>query len=309
VEIRYTTNFYHTPTSGSPLYTAPFELTSKATVKAKLFKDGEEIGAPAVAHFNFFKPEVMAAQYDWNPQPEKAALMLVFAHPDDETASFGGTIPYYAAVRKLPVIAICTANQEKVEKDHMRRKELEYAMWTYGLRNKPLYANFPDDCYGRPVSCCLESWGLDRITGVLTGMIRKYKPDVILTHDFHGEYGAPNHIVTGLAAFDAFFAAGNPEQYPGQLDSLEVWQPKKFYAHQCLINSWTHDWNTPYPELGGRTPLQVASEGILCHFSQTARLNPEEGKVFGLLKSQVGEDKEKNDFFENIDLSIYQPKD
>jgi LmbE family N-acetylglucosaminyl deacetylase len=135
--------------------------------------------------------------------------------------------------------------------------------------------------------------------------MRKYKPDVVLTHDFHGEYGAPNHIVTGMAAFDAFFAANNPDMYPGQLDSIATWQPKKFYAHQCLVEAWEHDWHTPYAELGAKTPWEVAAEGIACHFSQTARLDPDEGKVFGLLKSFVGADKLKNDFFENIDLSVY----
>jgi len=304
-EIRYTTNFYHTPDNVSPLYSVPFELSSKATVKAQMFRGGEPVGGMAVAHFNFFKPEVIAAQYDWQPQPEKAALMVVFAHPDDEAASFGGALPYYSVVRGLPVVGICTANQISVEKDSLRRKELEFAFWTYGMRNKPLYANFPDNCYGRPIGCCLDSWGFENVVESLTAAMRKYRPDVVLTHDFHGEYGAPNHIVTGMASFDAFFAAADADRFPAQLDSLDLWQPKKFYAHQCLIDSWTHDWDTPYPELGGRTPRQVAAEGIRCHFSQMAGLNPEEGNIFGLLKSHAGPDRAGGDFFENIDLSIY----
>ena len=265
--IRYTTDFYQTPTESSPLYTALFELSRKATVKARLFVNGTALGEMAVSHFNFFKPEAINAIYDWQPQPGKAALMVVFAHPDDEEASFGGTLPYYSVVRGLPVVAICTANDVAVEKDRMRRKELECAFWTCGLRHKPLYANFPDNCYGRPISCCLDSWGFDDIVRYLTAQFRKYRPDVILTHDFHGEYGAPNHIVTGMACFDAFYAAADPDAYPEQLDSLDTWQPAKFYAHQCLINSWTHDWDTLCPELAGKTPRQVAAEAITCHFS------------------------------------------
>lgn len=47
----------------------------------------------------------------WAPQPEKAALMVVIAHPDDE-AYFPGLLPYVCQVRKLPVVFIVMTSGE-----------------------------------------------------------------------------------------------------------------------------------------------------------------------------------------------------
>jgi hypothetical protein len=80
VEIHYTTDFYQQPTMASPVYTGPFTIDSKATVRAAGFQSGVAVTGVSAANFSFFRPEVMNAEYDWQPQPEKAALMIVFAH-------------------------------------------------------------------------------------------------------------------------------------------------------------------------------------------------------------------------------------
>jgi len=140
----------------------------------------------------------------------------------------------------------------------------------------------------------------------VTEQVRRYKPDVILTHDFYGEYGHPNHIVTAIACFDAFKMANDPGRFPEQVESLGLWQPRKLYAHKAHHNSWIHDWDTPCPELGGRTPQEVAQEGVSCHKSQEAGFVDYQGHDFGLILSSVGPDVKTGDFFENIDTTIYQ---
>ena len=40
----------------------------------------------------------------WEPTPEKADLLLLVAHPDDELIFFGGTIPTYAVERGMNVV-------------------------------------------------------------------------------------------------------------------------------------------------------------------------------------------------------------
>jgi hypothetical protein len=109
-EIRYTTSFYERPTASSTLYQEPLELSSKSFVRAQVFRGGQAEGEVAVAAFDFFDPQMMAAEYDWRPQPEKAALMVVFAHPDDEAVPFRGALPYYGKVRGLPIVNICMSN-------------------------------------------------------------------------------------------------------------------------------------------------------------------------------------------------------
>jgi hypothetical protein len=45
---------------------------------------------------------------------------------------------------------------------------------------------------------------------------------------------------------------------------------------------------------------------IQCHFSQLAGFADYQGRSFGLIRSEVGPDQAKNDFFENIDLAACQ---
>lgn len=240
------------------------------------------------------------AAHNWQPQPQQAALMLVFAHPDDEVLFFRGTIPYYSMVRGLPLVAICMANNDQVSYDLARRAELRNALWTCGMRNEPLFGNFPDDCYAQPLQCTLDSWGLDNAVRYVTEQIRRYRPEVVLTHDLDGEYGHANHMVTALATVEAYFAASDPARYPEQLIELEVWQPLKLYVHLHDENFWVHDWDTPYPELGGRTPQEMAASGLACHESQDMDFFEYGGHVFGLYATQVGLDAGSSDFFENI---------
>lgn len=241
-----------------------------------------------------------ASQHIWEPQPQQAALMFVFAHPDDEVIFFRGTIPFYSVVRDLPMVAICMANSDQVPYDLMRREELRNAIWTCGMRNEPLFGNFPDDCYGQDIQCTLDSWGLDNAVGYLTEQIRLYQPEVVLTHDLNGEYGHPNHMVTALATVEAFSAASDPNRYPEQLSYLDLWQPLKLYVHLYEENSWEHEWDVPYPELDGRTPQEIAAAAILCHVSQNAYFRDYGGRYFGLYASEVGLDAGDSDFFENI---------
>ena len=121
--------------------------------------------------------------YDWEPYPQKAALMLVTAHADDEGIFFGGSIAYYAAVKKLPVIVVCMTHSS----GDNRANELRCAVWNYGCRYEPIFAGFGDCCYQKDLQCCWTCWGgKERAVGFVVEKIRQYKPDVVLCHDLGG---------------------------------------------------------------------------------------------------------------------------
>lgn len=175
-----------------------------------------------------------AQTYAWKPQPAKAAILVVVSHPDDEIGYLGGAITYYAGVRKLPVVFALMTNGDPVVggTSTVRVKEAECAAWTYGLRNRPLFGGFQDACYGRDLACNWTAWGgREKAAQWVTSLIRKYQPDVVLSQDLNGDYGHPNHMGAAHAAMDGYFAAVDPARFPGQLDSLKTWQPKKLYLH------------------------------------------------------------------------------
>ena len=69
-------------------------------------------------------------------------------------------------------------------------------------------------------------------------------------------------------------------------------------------------WDTPLSAFGGRTGLEVAKESFNCHQSQLGGRYAvrDTGNVpctlFGLYRSLVGEDRFKDDFFENISYEV-----
>src|SRR5204863_2135836 len=61
-------------------------------------------------------------------------------------------------------------------------------------------------------------------------LIRKLRPDVMLTMNIQGRGGARAHEATTIVTREAYHAAGDPAKYPEQIkEGLRPWQPKKLY--------------------------------------------------------------------------------
>ena len=69
----------------------------------------------------------------WEPTPEKADLLLLVAHPDDELIFFGGTIPTYAVERGMNVVVAYMSYSNTT-----RRSELLNGLWHLGVRQYPV---------------------------------------------------------------------------------------------------------------------------------------------------------------------------
>lgn len=80
----------------------------------------------------------------WLPRPEKAVMMVFSAHPDDEGIFFGGALPYYTRVRKVPVVLVGVTSGDYVLAPQVREQELRNAARAYGLRTHPVFPRFKD---------------------------------------------------------------------------------------------------------------------------------------------------------------------
>ena len=237
----------------------------------------------------------------WNPPVEKADLMVVSTHQDDELVFLGGTIPYYAVALKKPTVVVYMTNCARY-----RRAEALNALWKMGVRDYPDFINFEDKKVGS-INAGIRLWGgKDNILSNLAARIRRYKPEVIVTQDLNGEYGHNQHKVTARAMKYAIDAAADPAQYPESAERYGAWQVKKLYHHLYKENQITMDWETKLDSLNGYSPLQVAKIGMKEHSSQTDAYAVKshgtyDNSKFGLYFTTVGEDVEKNDFLEHID--------
>ena len=237
----------------------------------------------------------------WEPPVQKADVMVVSAHQDDELIFLGGTIPYYATALKKPTVVVYMANCSR-----NRRREALNALWVMGVKNYPEFINLVDD-KADSVNQVYALWGGEDYTrGLVVQRIRRYKPEVIVTHDLGGEYGHAQHKATARIMMSAIEAAADPTQYPESAEVYGAWQVKKLYHHLYEENQIMMDWETKLDSLNGYSPLQVAQLGFKEHSSQDKYYNVKshskyDNAKFGLYYTTVGQDVEKKDFLENID--------
>ncbi len=237
----------------------------------------------------------------WEPPAEKADLLLVAAHPDDEVLWFGGTLPTYAGERGKT----CQVGMLVPSTPH-RRLELLDCLWTCGLTRYPVWGKFPDSFSGT-LKAQYTRWSKNRVYQLVTEWIRRFRPEVLLTHDFAGEYGHGAHRVCADAVAHCLTLAADKKKYPESFRVYGVWDVPKCYIHLYAENRIEMDWRLPLDAFGGRTSFEMAEEAFRCHRSQqhtdyrVLDSGPCDCRLFGLYRSLVGPDEAGNDFFEHLD--------
>ena len=144
-------------------------------------------------------------------------LLVILAHPDDESFGPGGTLAKYAR-SGVAVHYLCGTRGESGTVDAEKlngfanvaelrtgelmcaAKELELAgVHFLGYRDSGMVGTadnqLAESLYAAP---------LDEVAGRIIGYIEDLKPDVILTHDQYGGYGHPDHIKLHQATVRAY---------------------------------------------------------------------------------------------------------
>lgn len=280
-----------------------YELSEDAVkVVINLKKTAENNGICTLRVYERDKVGVSVERWQ-APKEDECDLMVISAHRDDELLFFGGTIPYYQQVKGKNVYTVYMSGR-----DRLRIREALAGQWSMGNTTYPIFMNFPGG-YHDGVNGTLNAWGgEDYVLERLVEKIRKYKPEVIVTHDINGEYGHPTHKTTSYIIQKAVKLAADKSKYKSSARDYGVWQVKKVYLHLYGENKVTMNWKESAAELDGKTPFQVACVAYDKHISQHGSWSMTSKKVtkypnnkYGLVYSKVGKDKNKNDFFENID--------
>ena len=235
----------------------------------------------------------------WQPLPAKTDLMVLVAHPDDEFVFFGGTIPWYAAAmgKRVAVVYMSATNPG-------RRHELLNGLWTAGLRYYPVMGTFPD-VFVKTLKGAYRYWKPDAVDQFIAALIYNYKPDVLVTHDIHGEYGHGAHRLCADASIRVILTLAQKGGYPDLAQAYGVWNVQKLYLHLYKTNPIKMNWRVPIASLGGQTALEVARAAFLCHRSQqgipytVTDRGALSGASFGLYYTSVGADLVGGDFFEH----------
>lgn len=244
--------------------------------------------------------EVLSDIQKWEPPVEKADILIFSAHPDDELVFFGGTIPYYGGHLGKNVQVVYMTNPSLT-----RNRELLNGLWHCGIKNYPILGSFRDKL-SHSIDEALKYWKQGEVTAFIVEQIRRFRPSVIITHDFNGEYGHGQHMLTAKLVTDSLSMAADSTKYPSSYEKYGVWDTPKCYIHLYKQNRIVMDWKQPLDSFDGKTAYQIACEAYDMHVSQSVW----DFKVYdsgryssceyGLYRSLVGDDILKNDFLENI---------
>ena len=191
----------------------------------------------------------MTSSPDFPDAPDRR-LLLVHAHPDDESIGTGATMARYAAEGAQVTLVTCTlgeggevippelANLAADRDDQLggyRIGELDRACAALGVTDHRFLGGAgrwrDSGMIGTPENedpRCF--WRADIVEAALdlAAIIREVRPQVLVTYDDDGFYGHPDHIQAHRVTWQAFQQAADPAvAVPG---GLAPWRVAKFYA-------------------------------------------------------------------------------
>ncbi len=302
---------------GNPRYHhAFFELNGEKKIRIRSTMEKKNtLGFNEI--FAFGEGEVPDWVQRWEEPVEKADILFLIAHPDDELLFTGGAIPTYGAEKgkRIEVAYLTPCNPT-------RRSEALNGLWAMGVRNYPVFGSFRDYYVktGKLKDAYKDLGGKQKVLDWVNELYRRFKPEVMVTHAENGEYGHPQHKVVADAAKECFTLAADPMQSPDSYQAYGTWQVKKLYLHLYgeEADQTVLDWEQPLAAFDGKTGAQLAAEAFALHVSQKGMgagkgAKFKEFKVettgavdypydhFGLQNTTVGPDEAKNDFLEHIE--------
>lgn len=238
----------------------------------------------------------------WSPPYERADLLMLPTHSDDDHLYFGGTMPYYSGELGMRVQVAYITNHWG---EPVRTHELLNGLWTVGITSYPVISEFKDK-YTDSLETARDIYDSDEMRGYIVELIRRFKPYVVLAHDLQGEYGHGAHMLSALLVTEAVQISMDDMQYPDSAQKYGTWDVPKTYLHNYEENQICMEWDKPLDRFDGKTGFEMAKEGFACHESQlkydlaVIKNGRCSCRFFGLYRSTVGFDVKGDDFFENV---------
>ncbi len=245
------------------------------------------------------------------------SVLYVAAHPDDENNAL---LAYFAKGKLLRTGYLSLTrgdggqNLVGTEQGDMlgvlRTQELLAARRIDGARQ--FFSRAVDFGYSKSAKETFRFWGKEKILSDMVWIIRKFRPDVIVTR-FHGtkEDGHGNHIASEILAAEAFKISGDRTKFPEQLKYVKPWKAKRIVWNAWLPILKRHDVDLSklvQIDVGGYNPLlgesytQIGAKARSMHKSQGFGSSARLGEDINYFEPTDGPPAKKN-LFEGIDMT------
>jgi len=247
------------------------------------------------------------------------SVLYVAAHPDDENTAL---LTYFSKGRKFRTAYLSLTRgeggqnligpEQGVAIGLIRTQELLSARRIDGAEQ--YFTRAIDFGYSKTAEESFDFWGKESVLADIVWVIRKFRPDVIITRftaDNSGGHG--HHKASALLAQEAFAAAADPARFPEQLKYTSVWK-----ARRLVWNSWRPPQqqqqqqqevtgqlrvNTgEYNPLLGKSYTEMAAEGRSEHKSQGFGSAGRRGTQYENFELLAGEPA-TGDLFDGIETS------
>ncbi|MEQ8359220.1 MAG: PIG-L family deacetylase [Cytophagales bacterium] len=169
------------------------------------------------------------------------SVLYIAAHPDDENTRM---ISYFAneACMRTAYLSLTRGDggqnligPEKAEKMGLIRTQelLEARKKDGGIQ---FFSRANDFGYSKHPDETLKIWGKDEVLSDVVWIIRKFRPDVIITRFSPNSAGQTHghHTSSAMLALEAFSMSGDKNAFPEQLEHVDTWQADRIY--------WNTSW-------------------------------------------------------------------
>lgn len=197
---------------------------------------------------------------------KQLTLMTVHAHPDDEAIYTGGILAHYGSLGVRTTLVTCTRGEEGQigqadintrenarQLGDLREAELRCSIRTLGISSYYQLGYRDSGVQGSQSNKHPASFyraDISEAIGKLVEIVRRERPDVLVSYDEKGDYGHPDHIKAHKITSAAFHYSGDDRAYP---EIREPWQPQKLYY--CYLR----------PSLRLKAMREMRGRGIKTH--------------------------------------------
>jgi LmbE family N-acetylglucosaminyl deacetylase len=233
-------------------------------------------------------------------------LMVIAAHPDDETLGFGGVLARYASEGAETFLVTATRGQGGRYNGHAAGTLEHPGREALGrIREAELHAAANALRISRVRLLDYEDQGLDgadvdAAVSAIAREIRAARPQVVLTFPPDGAYGHPDHIaisqLTAAAVVAAAGACGDGAPHAVSKLYYLAWSARTWAAYQsafkklvCVVDGVERQ-ATPWPDWAITTVIDTRAwsaavwRAVACHASQVA--------AYAALKTLVPADRD-----------------
>ncbi|MBI1343426.1 MAG: PIG-L family deacetylase [Terrimonas sp.] len=243
------------------------------------------------------------------------SVLYVAAHPDDENTRLIAYLSKdklyrtgYLAMTRGDGGQNLIGDEQGIELGLIRTQELLSARRMDG--GEQFFTRAFDFGYSKNPEETFTKWDKNKILSDVVWVIRKFRPDVIVTRfPTTGEGGHGHHTASAILANEAFTAAADPNRFPEQLKYVQPWQAKRILWNTFNFGGTNTTSESQFKiDVGGYNPLlgksygEIAAESRSQHKSQGFGVPGSRGESFEYFKTTGGSEP-RNSLTDAVDIS------